>query len=181
MKLNLFTTLLTSAALLTTVGLNSISQQAQPQSDTETQFICADSYDAEKGERSPTTFAWTSRGKIAVIRWQSEYFQDWSPQERCNEVSPRFDEAYHNNTLGIITNGTMNNERVICTASESGGACETLLLTLRPEDKSLPILSHFRRLLNAEQVGPVKHSSGEPQIYYQVDIENFLRTSPVEK
>lgn len=178
MKLNLFITLLTTTTLVTAIALNFTQQQVQAQ--TETKFICAASYDPETQKRYPTTFAWTPRGKIAVVRWQTEEFAQYSPQRRCAEVSPRFHQAYHNDTLGLMTNGKINNQPVICTAKESGGACDTLLMTLRPEDNSIKILNNFRRLFSGEQVGPVKHSTGTPQIYYRMDIEKFLHTAPVE-
>lgn len=179
MKRNLFTTLLTTATLVTAIGLNLTQQTVH--AETETKFICAASYDPETQKRNPTTFAWTPRGKVAVVRWSTRYFLKYSPQQRCNAVSPRFHTAYHNDTLGLMTNGTMNNQPVICTAKEAGGACDTLLMTLRPEDNSLKILNHFRRLFNGEQVGPVKHNTGIPQVYYRMDIEEFLRTAPVEE
>ena len=50
-------------------------------------------------------------------------------------------------------------------------------MTLRPEDDSLRVLNSLRQVLNGEIVGPVKHNK---QVYYQVDIENFLETAPVE-
>ena len=179
MKRNLLATLLTTTTLVTEIGLNLTWQKVH--AETETKFICAASYDPEAQKRNPTTFAWTPRGKIAVVRWSTEYFLKYSPQQRCNQVSPRFHKAYHNNTLGLMTNGTMNNQPVICTAKEAGGACHTLLMTLRPEDNSLKILNHFRRLFNGEQVGPVKHNAGTPQVFYRMDIENFLKTAPVEE
>lgn len=180
MKLNLvITTLLTTTALIGTFESNSSLPPIQAQ--TKTEFICADSYDPQSGERNPTTFAWTPRGKVAVVRWQTEEFAQYPPQERCAEVSPRFNQAYHNDTLGLISNGTMNNQPVICTVKEAGGQCETLLMTLRSQDDSFEILNHFRRLFNGEQVGPVKHSAGKPQVYYKIDIEQFLQTAPVEE
>ena len=180
MKLNLLTTtLLTTATLATTLGLNpTLPKKAQAQ--TATKFICATSYDRATKQRHPTTFASTPEGNIAVVRWLTEYFPEYSAQQRCQEASLRFHKAYHNNTLGLITNGTMNNQPVICTAKEAGGACDTLLMTLRPEDNSLKILNHFRQIFKGtSQVGPVKHNAGTPQVYYQIDIEEFLRTAPV--
>ena len=157
-------------------------QQAQAD-NSETKFICADSYDSEIGTSLPTTFAWTNRGKIAVIRWQTEYFADagFSSQQRCEAVSPRFQEAFDNNSLGLITNGTINNQPVICTSNEPGGACNTLLMTLRPEDDSLKMLNNLQQVLNGQQVGITRHNGGDTrQIYVEVDIKNFLETAPVE-
>lgn len=145
------------------------------------QFICNESFDKETGARMPTTFAWADRGKIAVVRWRTEEFSGYPPQERCNEVSPRFQEAYDNGTLKMITNGTINNQPVICTATEYRGKCQTLLMTLRPSDDSLQVLNSFKDILNGRSTGPILHSSGTAQVYYQVDIETFLRTAPVEE
>ncbi len=180
MKINLFATgLLGMAVTLNLIPANRVQAQAQD----EVQFICAESFDSESNGALPTTFAWTTRGKIAVVRWQTENFADagFDPQKRCDEVSPRFQEAYDNNTIGLITNGTIDNQPVICTSDAPGGTCNTLLITLRPEDDSLQVLNNLRQVLNGEQVGPVKHNADTPQIYYQVDIENFLETAPVEE
>lgn len=179
MKLNLLATGL--LATLATISFSNLSV-GEVRADSEVQFICAESFDSDSGQPLPTTFAWTPRGKIAVVRWQTEDFLNagFSPQQRCDEVSPRFQEAFDNDTLGLITNGQMDNQSVVCTSDEAGGDCNTLLMTLRPEDDSLKVLNNLRQVLNGEQVGPVKHSSDTPQIYYQVDIENFLENAPVE-
>ena len=179
MKLDLLTTSLL-ATLTITLGFNLSVRQAH--ADSEVQFICADSYDSESDRSLPTTYAWTTRGKIAVINWQTEDFADsgFTPQQRCEAVSPRFQEAYDNDSIGLITNGIMDNQPVICTSDEPQGGCNTLLMTLRPEDDSLKVLNNLRQVLNGEQVGPVKHNADTPQLYYEVDIENFLETAPVE-
>ena len=177
-------TTLGTLALTLTANLPHTSVQAQ--SNNEVQFICAESFDPQSGKSTPTTFAWGSRGKISFVRWSSKAFENssenssFTPQKRCEIASPNFQTAYENNTLGLITNGRKNNQPVICTSQEYGGECETVLFTLRPEDNSLNVLKHFRQILNGEQIGPIKQSSDVPQIYYQVDIENFLNTAPVE-
>ena len=178
MKLNLIATSLLGIAV---IAANLPVRQAYAD-DGEVQFICADSYDSESNASLPTTYAWTPKGKIAVVRWQTEDFttSGFTPQQRCDSVSPRFQEAYENNSIGLITNGTMDNQPVICTSDAPGGDCNTLLMTLRPEDDSVKVLNNLRQVLNGEQVGAVKHNADTPQIYYQVDIENFLETAPVE-
>ena len=179
MKFNSFATGLLGT-LVITLGFN--LPIARAQANSEVQFICADSHDSESNKSVPTTFAWTPEKKIPIVRWQTEDFvgADFTPQKRCAAVSPRFQEAYDNNTINLITNGTINNQPVICTSNEPGGDCRTLLMTLRAEDNSLKVLNSLRQVLNGEQVGPVKHNADIPQIYYKIDIENFLRTAPVE-
>lgn len=155
--------------------------KSETKENQKVQFICNQSFNKGTGERLPTTFAWTERGKIAVVRWKTEEFSGYSPQKRCDEVSPRFQEAYNRGTLKMITNGKMNNQPVICTATEYRGECQTLLMTLRSTDDSLQVLNSFKDVLNGRGTGPILHNSGTAQVYYQVDIETFLRTAPVEE
>ncbi|MFM2061808.1 MAG: hypothetical protein RLZZ507_1478 [Cyanobacteriota bacterium] len=154
---------------------------AQSTDKSPVKFICNQSFDQKANNNLPTTFAWHSKGKTALIRWETNYFRNYSPQRRCEEVSPRFQQAYDNGTINLITNGRMNNQPVICTVREYGAACDTLLMTLRPEDNSLQVLNLFKQIFSGRQEGPVKHSSGTPQIYYKINIEEFLRNAPVEK
>lgn len=172
MKLKSLVTVLATAGALTLSATATVSQ-SHPERDV--QFICAQS----RRTNVPTTYAWTRRGKIAVVRWQSR-LSDYSPQRRCEEVSPRFQTAYNNGSLSFITNGTINRQRVICTAREVEGACANLLLTLRPQDEPYSTLEQLNQILNGEIVGPVVQNS-KPQVYIQIDIEKFLRSAPVEK
>ncbi|HEY9704851.1 MAG TPA: COP23 domain-containing protein, partial [Allocoleopsis sp.] len=156
--------------------------QAQSQ---QAKFICDKSY--EEGSKKPnkrefTTFIWTPRGKIRLIQWVKK-LAGYTPEERCKEVSERWQSAYDNGkfNLTLITNGKINGKKVICTAKQSGGKCDTLLMTLRSTDNSLDILNQLKDILSGFQVGPVKHSSGESQIYYKIDFDKFLQNAPVEK
>lgn len=74
----------------------------------------------------------------------------------------------------------MNERKVICTSDTPGGDCHTLLMTLRPEDDSLQVLNSLRQVLNKEQIGAVRHNADTLQVYYQIDIENFITTASVE-
>jgi Circadian oscillating protein COP23 len=177
MNNKLFTVIVLSSAIAVSgIAFKSESVKAQEQ----VQFVCAPSFDQQTNQKLPTTFAWTSRGKIALVRWETTAFKNFSPQTRCEKVSPRFQEAYENGGINFLTNGTINQQPVICTARESGGECDTLLMTLRPEDNPITILTQLQEVLNGRQVGAVRHNT-VPQVYYQVDFENFLRTAPVEK
>lgn len=177
MKKVIATTLLTLGTI-STLGLSLISSFTPVQAEENIKFICGQSFDPETGNRLPTTFAWTPRGKIAIVRWETKYFSNYSPEERCQEVSPRFQEAYNNDTINLLTNGFMNNQPVICTAEKYGDECHTLLITLRPNDDSAQVLEGLVSILNGERVGPIKHTN---QRYIQIDIQEFLRTAPVEK
>jgi hypothetical protein len=147
------------------------------------QFLCSERFDKATRKTFPTTFASTSRGRISLIQWETKSFPGYSPQERCDEVSSRFQTAYDNKTLRFLTNGTVNNQPVICTTNQYLGRCNAtnVLMTLRSGDNSFAILNSFRNILNGRQKGPVKHSAGAPQAYYEIDIENLIRTGTVEQ
>lgn len=167
--------------IATAMGTGVLTNMPRPVKAEQTvQFLCRTTYDQEENKRLPTTVAWTPRGKIAVIRWFKQ-LGNYSPEKRCQEISPRFQQAYNNGSLSFITNGEWNRQPAICTAQKYGGECDTLLMTLRPEDDSLRMVIDLAAILNGAQIGAIKHSSAVPQIYYRVDINEFLRTAPVEK
>lgn len=164
------------------LGIYAPMGETKAQQRPEVKFICADGYDQQTGERKPTTYAWTERGKIAVVRWSTEQFPNFPPQKRCELVSPRFQKAYDNGSLAYLTNGQINGQPVICTAKEPGGSCADLLMTLRPQHDPLSILQGLSDVLQGRQSGPIRNTSGDnPQIYYQINMERFLRTAPVEE
>ena len=104
----------------------------------------------------------------------------FSPQKRCEEVSPRFQAAYDNGSLKYITNGMMNGQPVICTARLVGDDCETLLITLRHQVNIKQTLHQLSDILLGYTDAPLELSSGEQvyfdddRIYIKVDIEEFL-------
>lgn len=155
-------------------------------SESELRFRCLKGYDYKLDKRVPSTYAWTKEGKLAVIRWVTDDFEQvgYDPWRRCYEVSDRFQKAYKNGSLEYLTNGRMNGQKVICTASSAAGGCEDLLITLRPGDKELEILASLERVLQGRSDTPVYHGTPEeeeiPQIYVEVDMEEFIRTAPFE-
>jgi hypothetical protein len=171
---------LLTGCTLTTIGITSIVSQAK--AEDQVRFICASGYDQQTNQRFPTTFAWTPRGKIAIIRWKYSWFNNKSvtSQQRCQQVSSRFQTAYNNQSLAYITNGRVNSQNVICTTRSHKGNCETTLLTLRPQDDPLQILDDLKDILRGRATEPIPHSSQQTQVYYQIDINKFLQTAPIE-
>jgi hypothetical protein len=171
--------------LITCLSLGAIAAAIIPLATVKTnaaepgvQFVCSQGFDRDSGERHPTTYIWTASKKIALIRWKKNWGNFISPQQRCEAISPRFQKAYESGTLQFITNGMMNGQPVICTTRSNGGACQTLLMTLRQEENSFKTLVELKELLNGTEVTPVTHSSGTPQVYYWVDIDNLISNAP---
>lgn len=152
----------------------------QAQTDTKVEFICKASYDQQTSQSLPTTFVWYQGQKRALIRWEKQ-LGGKTPLERCTAITKRFQEAYDNGSLSFLTNGTLNNQSVICTAKQYGGNCVTLLMTLRPQDNSLEILDSLANALSGRGVGPVRHSSATPQRYYEINFQEALNKAPVSE
>lgn len=175
----LLTGLLTiSANLLTEANAQSANSRSK------IQFACGQSFDRNSQQYIFTTFAWNSQHKKPIITWNNETFSDtgFDPQKRCEVVSPRFQEAYNNKSLKFLTHGTINGQSVICTSRLVGGDCQTLLLTLLPEDKPLQTLEQLSDIFLGYASSPLQQSSEEAihqvgdRIYVEVNIEEFLST-----
>jgi len=120
----------------------------QPKSNIR--FICQPGYDPPERKNIPTTYAWTPRGKIAIVRWVFPWYQskEWNEQNRCEAVSSRFQEAYDNGSMSYFTYTEQNNQNVICTAYKEGGDCVTMLLTLRTEDDEIAMIRDLTDVMN---------------------------------
>ena len=102
----------------------------EPEENSNQRYFCGKSQDD-----TPTTFARSVvRGKVAVIRWERDNWQNTTPEERCEEVSARFERVSKANNLQYLTRGFLNEQPIVCGVSSYGDACkeENLLLTLQP-------------------------------------------------
>lgn len=171
------------ASLLSILGSFSTETKAQTNKQLrDIQFACGQSFNSQSKQYVFTTFAWNSRNKKPIITWNKETLSDsgFDPQTRCEAVSPRFQEAYTNQTLEFLTYGTMNGQSVICTSSQVGGECQTLLLTLLPQDDPLEVLELLSNIFLGYASSPLQQSSEDSihevdnRIYVEVNIEEFL-------
>lgn len=146
--------------------LNHLPAHAQ-----STTFACGTS----KG--SPATLAYTARGSVPVIRWTSDYFSQsgWKPQQRCEEVSKRFQEYHQRNEMNFLTTGMMNNQSVVCTTDREGGSCMNLLFTLKPGSSAGQTL---RNLLAVRVRARTPLNESPARVY--IDMKEYLNTAPVE-
>lgn len=162
-----------------------------PATQPEVQFTCDKSFDSAKQEYYYTTFAWNENSKKPLVMWQTEDFSGsgFTPEKRCQKVSPRFQEAYNQGSLRFIANGTMNDQPVLCTTEEVTGTqpqCETLLITLRHQDDGKKALSQLSEVLLGQANGPVTHNKSDRSngtihqydqtAYVAVDINEFLNS-----
>ena len=146
---------------------------SSPASAEKTTFVCSVS------NGLPATVAQTSRGNVAVIRWNSDYFSGsgWTDQRRCQEVSKKFQNYYQSGALNYLTTGIMKGQPVVCVADLEGSGCSKLLFTLKPESNVTPA-QKLQQLLavRVRASGPLNESS--PRVY--IDMKEFLKMAPVE-
>jgi len=179
-----FSTIVIGISLLTGLGNIYNHAHSNPKSTGDVQFICSQSYDQVEKEYLFTTFAWNPENKKPLIIWKREDRGNigFDPQKRCELVSPRFQKAYDKNILKFMTDGTINNEPVICTVNQLGDTCETgiLLLTLLDNEDPIKTLAQLSDILVGYTDGPLEQSSGDivyrdgDKFYIKIDIEEFL-------
>jgi CHAT domain-containing protein/predicted negative regulator of RcsB-dependent stress response len=115
------------SSLIAVIALGAPLVSTQPTQAQDISFYCG----SENGV--PTTYIRTSQGDITLIAWVSDYFEDSeeTPQERCDEVSARFQQAYSNGNLDYITTVQRSGTPVVCASQIGGSSCEEILFTLR--------------------------------------------------
>lgn len=175
MKLTLLTTLFLTTTLASTPVF------AQEDANNQIRFICSTSRYSENGKSVPTTFLWTPNFQKAMVTWTS-VLGGVKPQQRCKIVSQNFQTAFNNGSLNYVTNAFQNGNKVICSVSSIDGGCDTVLFTLRPQDKSRDILKRLNKLwfgsVTADS-GHIIEQSQEKKFY--IDIRQFLNTPPANK
>jgi len=172
----LFTTKLFtySGLALLALGLVSCGETKGDNPIMTPRYVCG-----QDAQGTYVTYAETPGKKQAIIRWKSEYFSQsgWTPEARCEEVSPKFDQAAVNNQLNYITNDTENNLPVICSAIDQSERCGMMLFTLRPEDDPETVRQMLTDLGKGGAMEPIPQS-GSYKVY--VPMREVLKNTPAE-
>lgn len=85
----------------------------------------------------------TERGSMPLIHWTDRSFPPpFTPAQRCQIVSERFQKFDSNGTLKYIKADTINNLPALCVAAYAGGEClpDGLLVTFKPGTDANDIL-----------------------------------------
>ncbi len=148
MKLGLFSQIVSVIALTLSYGATS-TQISYAQS---TKFFCGTS------DGVPATLVHTSRGDIPMIHWVDTYFQaHWTPRQRCEEISERFQQFYNKGTLNFLKTGIYNRQNVLCVASYQDGPClpQGILVTLKPDANPQDTLQRLLDYRSASGAGHI--------------------------
>lgn len=127
--LSLTKSLVLSFTLLGSLG--GLLEPSQAQS-SKGRFSC----ELNRSTGLPTTYFYNSKGRrIRVVNWYSQYFSGsgYTPSERCDQVTSRFQEALERESLGFVTTGFVNGLPVVCSTAVRGGCnAGNVLFTLKP-------------------------------------------------
>ncbi|BAY37670.1 hypothetical protein NIES2111_20090 [Nostoc sp. NIES-2111] len=153
--------------------------QSQPNKVT---FMCQPMFDPASGERIPATVAWVPerKGHTRFIGWKSEYFNKggWTPAERCEKVTQKFQEFYEQGRLNYLSSGKSKGYPIICGLANQGETCNAnnQLFTLKTGSNSEEVLRRLMDISEGKSAGPVLQNSGE-QLY--IPVQSFLNNSPL--
>lgn len=148
-------------------------------------FIFPKSADAQKttffcdlSNSVPTTMARNDRRQAPLIRWVSNFGSQagYTAQQRCLEVSNRFQEYYDMGKLKFLTTGRINGQNVVCVAERVGGACAGLLFTLKPTSNPSKTLENLLDIRTNAGASPLNESYG--RVY--IDLDRYLQQIEVQ-
>lgn len=160
-------------AILVTSGLLAASAvfippaTAQAATEPSANFYCGQSYDPTSKTNIPTTLVAIPGRKepLALITWKSEYFAQYTPQERCNKISPKFQATYASGKLNYLMSGTSRKtgQAIICGVETETEVCENdanMLFTLKPYSNGTLVLSQLMGILTGDSNNPIYQNSG---------------------
>jgi hypothetical protein len=120
----------------------------------------------------PATVAQTRRGNVRLITWERVITGQYTPLQRCQQVSNRFQEFHSKGWLRFITSGRRGGSNVICVAEAKNQPCrpEGMLFTLSPENKPTQVLA---KMFQMNLAGPGQEIRETTSRVY-VDLEDCL-------
>lgn len=157
----------------------STTSESQPNKVT---FFCRQIIDKASGENIPATVAWIPerQGHIRFIGWKSEYFNKsgWTPEERCQKVTAKFQESYDQGRLNYLSYGTTNGYPIICGLANQGETCNSSnqLFTIKSGSNPELILLRLTDISEGKSSVEILQSSGE-QMY--LAVQDFFNKTPL--
>lgn len=176
--------LILASATSTAQLMSTVPESAQAQT-AEVKFFCSQAADGVPSTMvKPTS---PQEAAVPIIRWTSAYFSKagYSPTKRCEIVSQKFQDAYTKNPNFVFITSVSKGESVICATSRSGGACETMLYTVKRGVQD-PILTLLRlEKVRSGAAGPINESSttassvGIKDLIRKLQAQNQPSTTPL--
>jgi Circadian oscillating protein COP23 len=185
---------ISASIALTTLGISIQPGFSQTEkganSPNQMTFFCHQLYDPASGEKAPMTVVWIPerQGHVRIIGWKSEAFgKNWTPQKRCDEVSPKFQKFYESGQLNYLSagrietttkNGNISAKQVICGVQDTQSVCndKNLLFTVKDTEEAGHVLQSLVDVLVGTSTEPIWQSSDQ-RLY--LNVKNYLREAPI--
>lgn len=175
------TALLSTLAIMTGSFLTiAVPEGASPQSvqnNTSTiQFYCGKAQDLSSRSTLPATVVKVSgsQEEPVLIIWKSEAFAKFTPQQRCETVSPKFQAALQQGRNYLSTGiDQKSGIGIICAVANAEQACDrnTMLFTLKSYQDADTTVQQILEMLTGTIDQPTYQSSGKQM----PDLRSFAR------
>jgi Circadian oscillating protein COP23 len=149
---------------------------ANPPSPKYVRFYCGQSFDPNSNKIVPTTVIATSSRKepVAFIQWKSAGFGAYTPERRCEIVSPKLQQAWESKRLKYLTSGTSKRtgQGIICGVKDRNSRCNesNMLFTLANGTDANGLIDRIEGLKMGKTSNPIPQSGGERS----TDLEEFV-------
>ena len=144
-------------------------------------FYCGEITDKKTGESIPATVAYVPQreANVAIIGWK-KHWVGWNPQDRCKEVSPKFQTFYDNGRLNYISHGENAGYDIICALLDKDEQCngDNQLFQVRPSNEPENVVSDLMGNLKGDNFQPIYQNSKDRSY---VEIEDILDNAPALK
>jgi Circadian oscillating protein COP23 len=169
MKYAFLPTLILSTSLVT--AAMSLPVSAQPNAPTispSLQFSCGQVSDPSSRTVLPATIvksAEDQEGK-AIIVWKSESFIKFSPQKRCEIVTPKIQTAFQEGRVYIGAGIDANGYGIICGVADPQEKCtsQNMLFTLKSYQSADETIQRIVNLFRGVSSDPSYQSSGKKRV-----------------
>jgi hypothetical protein len=176
---NIFlTALMTTGLVIATISQASAQFIAQSDS-SPVRIYCGEAKDPTSSKMLPATLA--SNGdddepKVIII-WKSEFFgTNYTPKQRCQVVSPKFQAAYQQGRTFLTAGVDNTGYGIICGTSSENEACNpsNMLYTLKSYQNAALTIERLNQQARGVNEGINVESSGRNGVF---NLRSFLRRS----
>jgi Circadian oscillating protein COP23 len=144
-------------------------------------FYCGQSFDPDSNQILPTTLIASSARKepVAFIQWKSTDFGEFTPQKRCDIVSPKLQQAWKNRRLDYLMAGVspQTGQGIICGASKKT-KCDrsNMLFTLDSGSDASAVIKRIRSIQWGKNSNPISQGSGNETVDMQKLVEELSKS-----
>jgi Circadian oscillating protein COP23 len=163
----------TIATLLSVTSTRLLAEDTTP----ELRVYCGQAKDPSSKSMLPATLASVTgqADPTVLIIWKSEAFQKFSPQRRCELVSPKFQTAIQAGRYHLLSGqDPKNGVGIICAVASKDESCDgsKMLFTLKSYQNADNTIEQLAYILNGKTNIPLYQSSGGK---YVANLQDLLQ------